>query len=57
MYRSVSAWVRPSDSKKVLEQLVHLSPRIDPLEHPHPLEPSSIGCGEIISPALFLNMR
>ena len=33
--------------------LVHLSPRIDPLEHPHPLiplEPSSIGCGEMMNP-------
>ena len=28
----------------------HLSPPINPLEHPHPLEQSSIGCGEILNP-------
>ena len=35
----------------------HLSPPINPLEHPHPLEQSSIGCGEILNPPNFRKFR
>ena len=31
----------------------HLSPRINPLERPHPLKPSSIGCGKIWNPHIL----
>ena len=49
----IEKWTGLREVEGADQKLDFFSPRIDPLEHPHPLEPSSIGRGEIRNPAIW----